>query len=137
MDAVDERTFGERVSDAVASFGGSWKFILSGMGIILCWVILNMLSLFDVIAWDKYPFILLNLFLSLVAAFQAPFILMSQKRCEIKQDQIYRSLFREIKELVETDLSLEYEIVEKNKKLEEELRQVKKMLGRIQRKLEA
>lgn len=133
---MDERSLGEKISDAVTAFGGSWRFILTGAGLITIWVFLNILSIFNVIAWDKYPFILLNLFLSLVAAFQAPFILMSQRRCEVKQDQIYRSLFREIKELVETDLSLEYEIVEKNKSLEDELRQVKELLREIKEKLE-
>jgi uncharacterized membrane protein len=80
MESVDERTFAEKVSDYVANFGGSWWFIFSALGIILCWVAVNTLFFFEVLAWDKYPFILLNLFLSLIAAFQAPFILMSQKR---------------------------------------------------------
>jgi uncharacterized membrane protein len=71
---------------------------------------------------------LLNLFLSLIAAFQAPFILMAQKRVEVKQDAIYRTLFREIKELVEIDLSLEHEVLETNKKLEQELQLLTKML---------
>lgn len=127
---TDERTFGDTVSDAVAKFGGSWKFIFAGMGIIILWVLVNTLPC---IQFDNYPYILLNLFLSLIAAFQAPFILMSQRRCEVKQDLIYRSLFREIKELVEADLSLEHEIMERNKKLERELRAVKKLLRRLQK----
>lgn len=130
METVDERTFGEKVSDAVAKFGGSWKFIFAGMAIIVVWVSLNR---FCILSFDDYPYILLNLFLSLIAAFQAPFILMSQRRCEVKQDLIYRSLFREIKELVEADLSLEHEIMERNKKLERELRVVKKLLRRLQK----
>lgn len=135
---ADERTFGEKVSDSVAKFGGSWWFILSGAFMIALWVIVNMIHALAWMRWDDYPFILLNLFLSLIAAFQAPFILMAQRRCEIKQDLIYRSLFREIKELVEADLSLEHEIIEKNKGLEaelqgvkDELRMVKRMLRRI------
>ena len=56
---------------------------------------------------------------------------MTQKRCERKQDMIYRSLFREIKDLVETDLNLEHEIMGSNKKLEEELEVVKDMLKRL------
>lgn len=130
---VDERTFEEKVSDAVAKFGGSWKFIFSGMAIMLLWVVCNTAACLSWVRWDEYPFILLNLFLSLVAAFQAPFILMAQRRCEIKQDMIYRSLFREIKEVVEADLSLEYEIMETNKKLEKELMQVKRMLRKVLR----
>lgn len=132
---ADERTFGEKVSDAVAKFGGSWWFIISGAFFIFLWVAINAAQVFAWIRWDEYPFILLNLFLSLIAAFQAPFILMAQRRCEIKQDMIYRSLFREIKELVEADLSLEHEIIEKNKALEEELQGVKRELRTVKRML--
>jgi uncharacterized membrane protein len=135
METGDERTFGERVSDNIAKFGGSWSFIFSGMFVMALWVAFNLVPFWH--HFDEYPFILLNLFLSLVAAFQAPFILMSQRRCEVKQDMIYRSLFREIKELVEADLSLEYEIIESNKKQNIELRKLKRMLRRIQKKLEA
>jgi uncharacterized membrane protein len=102
--AVDQRTFGERVSDAIAHFGGSWKFIFSFSMVLLVWVVINTLNVFDVIAFDKYPYILLNLILSFVAAFQAPFIMMSQHRAEFKQDQAYRTLFYEIKELVQKDI---------------------------------
>jgi len=130
METVDKRTFGEKISDAVARFGGSWKFIFLGFAIIAFWITLNESC---ILQFDYYPYILLNLFLSLIAAFQAPFILMSQRRCEVKQDLIYRSLFREIKELVEVDLSLEHEIMERNKKLEHELRVVKKLLRRLQK----
>jgi uncharacterized membrane protein len=128
MDTVDERTFGEKVSDAVVKFGGSWNFIFTGVGAILVWILLNFLP----IAWDKYPFILLNLLLSLIAAFQAPFIMMSQRRCEIKQDLIYRSLFRELKELVETDLSLENELIKQNESLAAEITELKKMVKLLQ-----
>jgi uncharacterized membrane protein len=121
----DERTFSEKVSDAIARFGGSWHFILSGMSLIILWVVVNLTSL---IKFDPYPFILLNLFLSLVAAFQAPFILMSQKRVEEKQDFIYRSLFKEIKELVETDLSIENEVHENQKELMEMIKEIQKKL---------
>lgn len=131
MDTADERTFGEKVSDSIARFGGSWKFIISGVTVITIWVVVNIST---TIKFDEYPFILLNLFLSLIAAFQAPFILMAQRRCEYKQDLIYRSLFREIKEVVEADLSLEHEIMEKNKRLEKEIRIVKRQLRKLLRK---
>jgi uncharacterized membrane protein len=127
---MDSRTFGERVSDSVAKFGGSWWFISSGAIVIILWVSINTISLLT-FKWDEYPFILLNLFLSLIAAFQAPFILMAQRRCEIKQDLIYRSLFREIKELVEADLSLEHEIIDKNENLEAELMAVRQELRTV------
>ena len=125
----DDRTLGEKISDYICAFGGSWSFIFIALSFIALWVILNITP--GGIQWDVYPFILLNLFLSLIAAFQAPFILMTQKRCERKQDMIYRMLFREIKELVETDLNLDQEIMCSNKKLEEELQTVKEMLQKL------
>ena len=93
----EEPTFAERVSDKIAKFGGSWVFIFLAIGCICLWVLLNVLPVCGVIRWDAYPFILLNLFLSLIAAFQAPFIMMSQRRVEIKQDMAYRGLFAELK----------------------------------------
>jgi len=99
--AVDQRTFGEKISDAITEFGGSWKFIITFSVIMLGWVVINTLSFLKVIHWDEYPFILLNLVLSFIAAFQAPFIMMSQCRAEAKQDEAYRQLFYEIKELVQ------------------------------------
>lgn len=98
--------FGEKISDVVAKFGGSWAFILTATFLIFLWIILNTLVVFDFISWDNYPFILLNLFLSFVAAFQAPFIMMSQRRCERKQDEAYRCLFMELKELAEKELEI-------------------------------
>ena len=128
MDNHDERTLGERISDAVAQFGGSWSFIISGLIVIILWVILNTLPIFY--HWDHYPFVFMNLFLSLIAAFQAPFILMAQGRVERKQDAIYRALFREIKELIEVDLSIEHEVLESNKKLEQELQEIKALINK-------
>jgi len=125
MDTVDERTFAEKVSDDIARFGGSWPFIFSAIGIILAWVFINTLAIFSIIAWDNYPFILLNLFLSLIAAFQAPFILMSQKRVEKKQDEVYRRLFTEIKELVESDLEIEKEIMDHHKTIAKDITDLK------------
>ena len=72
-------TFGQKVADAVAHFGGSWPFIIAFVGVMLLWMIINILHLFG-FHFDPYPFILLNLFLSMVAAIQAPLIMMSQNR---------------------------------------------------------
>jgi len=72
-------TFGQKVADAVARFGGSWAFIIIFIGIMLLWMFVNLLQLFG-LHFDPYPFILLNLFLSMVAAIQAPLIMMSQNR---------------------------------------------------------
>ena len=79
----DERTFGERVADSVAHFGGSWTFIGLFATILSVWVIINTLVLLNR-AFDPYPFILLNLFLSMLAALQAPIIMMSQNRQAIR-----------------------------------------------------
>jgi uncharacterized membrane protein len=77
----DQRTFGQRVADNVAAFGGSWTFILLFAAVLLAWVVLNSFILVrrDA-AFDPYPYILLNLFLSMLAAIQAPIIMMSQNR---------------------------------------------------------
>lgn len=72
-------TFGQRVSDGVARFGGSWRFIGIFMFVLLGWMLVNGLHLFGV-NFDNYPYILLNLVLSCVAAVQAPIIMMSQNR---------------------------------------------------------
>lgn len=75
-------TFGERLADKVALFGGSWGFILAFGAVLLMWVGVNTLLLRT--AFDPYPFIFLNLLLSMLAAIQAPVIMMSQNRQSIK-----------------------------------------------------
>ncbi len=77
-----EATFGERVADSVARFGGSWTFILTFAALSTVYVWFNVHL--GRSAWDPYPFILLNLFLSLLAAIQAPVIMMSQNRLDTK-----------------------------------------------------
>ena len=77
-----ESTFGERIADAVAAFGGSWTFILTFLGILIVYTATNVAL--GNSAWDPYPFILLNLFLSMLAALQAPVIMMSQNRQDTK-----------------------------------------------------
>ena len=74
-------TFGEHLSDKIASFGGSWRFIILFGAILLSWIAFNALVLFNH-GFDPYPFILLNLILSCLAAIQAPIIMMSQNRSE-------------------------------------------------------
>lgn len=73
---------GQRAADAIAKFAGSWAFIFSFVGVLVGWMILNILLAAG--AFDPYPFILLNLVLSCVAAIQAPLIMMSQNRQEEK-----------------------------------------------------
>lgn len=75
-------TLGQRAADAIAKFAGSWAFIFSFTGVLVLWMIVNILMAAG--AFDPYPFILLNLVLSCVAAIQAPLIMMSQNRQEEK-----------------------------------------------------
>lgn len=78
-----QRTVGERLSDGLASFGGSWTFLIAFFAVLAVWIVYN-LWLGAERAFDVYPFILLNLLLSCLAAVQAPIIMMSQKRQELK-----------------------------------------------------
>lgn len=106
---VDDRTFGDKIADRVTAWGGSWKAIFAGVAFLALWTTTNIYL--SAAAFDPYPFILLNLFLSMVAAFQAPFIMMSQNRSERKQDEAYRRLLGEIKQLVQIDIKLEKKIL--------------------------
>jgi uncharacterized membrane protein len=76
-------TFGERLSDHIAEFGGSWKFLITFGAVLLVWIAINGVLLVTH-AFDPYPFILLNLILSCLAAVQAPIIMMSQNRAEAR-----------------------------------------------------
>src|SRR5438067_7383674 len=76
-------TFGERLSDHIAEFGGSWKFLISFGAVLVVWIAINGVILVTH-AFDPYPFILLNLILSCLAAVQAPIIMMSQNRAEAR-----------------------------------------------------
>ena len=78
----EKYTLGQRAADAIAKFAGSWAFIFSFCGVLVLWMIMNILLAAG--AFDPYPFILLNLVLSCVAAIQAPLIMMSQNRQEEK-----------------------------------------------------
>lgn len=81
----DELTTGQKLADKLTGFGGSWTFILSLLIFLVLWMIANVIIIMFV--WDPYPFILLNLVLSCLAAIQAPIILMSQKR-QVERDRI-------------------------------------------------
>lgn len=80
---ISTYTFGQRLADKVATFGGSWRFIIAFGVFILIWILINVLFLMSN-AFDPYPFILLNLILSCIASLQAPVIMMSQNRQEEK-----------------------------------------------------
>jgi uncharacterized membrane protein len=99
--AFDEQmTLGERVADRVATFGGSWTFIGIFVGLMTVWMAINVVAAFR---WDEYPFILLNLVLSCLAALQAPVIMMSQNR-QSKKDRIDASHDYEVNLKAETEI---------------------------------
>jgi uncharacterized membrane protein len=114
----DERTFGERIADRIAEFGGSWTFIGLFLATLVAWVVVNsyVLARRDD-AFDPYPYILLNLFLSMIASLQAPVIMMSQNRHSAK-DRIDAAHDYEV------NLKAELEIVALHEKIDD-LREIK------------
>jgi len=82
-----QRTFGQKAADRLTKIAGSWGFILSFIGFLILWMVLNTSWILFGKAWDVKPFIMLNLVLSCLAAFQAPIILMSQNRTSQKDRQ--------------------------------------------------
>ncbi len=97
----EEETLGERVADQVASFGGSWTFITSFAVVLVAYTTVNVVLRQH--SWDPYPFILLNLFLSMLAAIQAPIIMMSQNRQD-KKDRLRGELDYEVNRRAETEI---------------------------------
>lgn len=81
-DYAERRSLGERLSDGLATFGGSWTFLIAFALVLVLWIAANLVTRPE--AFDPYPFILLNLVLSCIAAVQAPIIMMSQRRQEAK-----------------------------------------------------
>ncbi len=97
----EEATFGERIADAVARFGGSWTFIITFGIVLIFYTSLN--TALRGSAWDPYPFILLNLFLSMLAAIQAPVIMMSQNRQDTK-DRLRGELDYDVNRRAESEI---------------------------------
>jgi CRP/FNR family cyclic AMP-dependent transcriptional regulator len=97
----EEATIGDRISDSVARFGGSWSFILTFLFTLVAYTSIN-IGLGHK-AWDPYPFILLNLFLSMLAAIQAPVIMMSQNRQDTK-DRVRGELDFEVNRRAEAEI---------------------------------
>jgi uncharacterized membrane protein len=101
-DMIEENmTFGERIADTVASFGGSWTFIITFAIAICSYTAVNVFL--KGTAWDPYPFILLNLFLSMLAAIQAPVIMMSQNRQDTK-DRLRGELDYDVNRRAESEI---------------------------------
>ncbi len=111
------RTFGEKSADALTKVAGSWGFIIGFLVVLVLWIIVNSSWILFGKTWDPYPFILLNLALSCLAAIQAPIILMSQNR-EAQKDR----------QRAEYDYAV-------NRKAEREIQDLKKVLDRIDRKI--
>lgn len=103
-------SFGDRLADRIAAFGGSWTFILIFAGCILAWVILN--SWVATHPADPYPYVFLNLILSMVAAIQAPVIMMSQNRQAAKDREVAAHDY-------EVNLKAELEIMSLHEKLDD------------------
>ena len=97
----EEETFGERIADTVASFGGSWTFIILFGVVLISYASTNIVLRGR--AWDPYPFILLNLFLSMLAAIQAPVIMMSQNRQD-KKDRVRGELDYDVNRRAESEI---------------------------------
>ena len=97
----EKETFGERIADHVASFGGSWTFIISFAIVLVTYAAVS--AGLRQRSWDPYPFILLNLFLSMLAAIQAPIIMMSQNRQD-KKDRLRGELDYEVNRRAETEI---------------------------------
>jgi uncharacterized membrane protein len=108
----DTKTVGQRAADAVAKFGGSWTFIILFGVVLVCWVILNSFILINYNkAFDPYPYILLNLFLSMLASIQAPIILMSQNR-QAEKDRLNAEHDYEVNLKAELEIMLLHEKID-------------------------
>lgn len=110
-----ERTIGQRASDTLTKYAGSWVFIISFLVFLILWMATNVYAWIN--TWDPYPFILLNLVLSCLAALQAPIILMSQNRQAEKDRQ-----------------KAEYDYAV-NRRAERGIEEIRKQVNRIERKL--
>ena len=112
----EKTTFGQKAADAVAKFAGSWAFIFSFIAVMVIWMIVNVVL--STKAFDAYPFILLNFVLSCIAAVQAPLIMMSQNRQEVKDRKRAENDYKiNLKnELIIDDLHKKIELILENQK---------------------
>lgn len=121
QDEIDAQlTMGQRVADKIAVFGGSWTFIIAFFSFILIWLVIN-IWVFTTDSFDPYPFILLNLILSCLAAIQAPIIMMSQNRQEQKDrtraEHDYKINLKAELEIKLLSDKIDHLLVHQNKKL--------------------
>ena len=127
----EKYTLGQRAADTIAKFAGSWAFIFSFTGVLVLWMVFNVILATK--AFDPYPFILLNLVLSCVAAIQAPLIMMSQNRQEekdrrraendykvnIKTEIMIEDLYDKVSAILAKQLEMEKQLQAESKKNEE------------------
>ena len=115
----NKRTLGQKSADTLARWVGSWTFILILSFLLLCWITANVLLL--IYRWDPYPFILLNLVLSFMAAYQAPIILMSQNRAA-DWDRAKAA----------QDLAVDRKAESEIRDMQEDLEEIKRMIRKIE-----
>lgn len=129
LDALDaQATFGERLADRVAAFGGSWLFISMFGAFLLAWAVLNT-EILGKTAFDPYPYVFLNLILSMVAAIQAPIIMMSQNRLSSRDRRMAAHDY-------EVNLKAEIEIMALHEKIDAmRSEQMMEVLARQQRQI--
>ena len=127
----EKYTLGQRAADTIAKFAGSWAFIFSFTGVLVLWMVFNVILATK--AFDPYPFILLNLVLSCVAAIQAPLIMMSQNRQEekdrrraendykvnLKTEIMIEDLYDKVSAIIAKQLEMEKQLQADSKKNEE------------------
>jgi uncharacterized membrane protein len=124
-DVIEEKeTFGERIADEVAGFGGSWTFIIIFVAVMVVYALINIILRGK--AWDPYPFILLNLFLSMLAAIQAPVIMMSQNRQD-KKDRLRGELDFDVNRRSESEIQ---GLARKLNNMDEKLADIEELLRR-------
>jgi CRP/FNR family cyclic AMP-dependent transcriptional regulator len=126
----EELSFGDRIADKIASFGGSWGFIFSFLFFMAAWMTTNLVQ-FWFQPFDEYPFILLNLMLSTIAALQGPVIMMSQNRAQ-KKDRLKADLDYQVN--VKSELMLQQLHKKMDRVLDEELMDVKRELEQLKGK---
>ena len=129
----EKYTLGQRAADTIAKFAGSWAFIFSFTGVLVLWMVFNVILATK--AFDPYPFILLNLVLSCVAAIQAPLIMMSQNRQEekdrrraendykvnLKTEILIEDLYDKVNAILAKQLEMERQLQAESKKYEESI----------------
>ena len=115
-------TKGQKAADIISKYGGSWNFIIGLLIILVVWMVLNVILVIK-FKWDPYPFILLNLCLSFLAAFQAPVILMSQNRT-----------YERDRKMAVYDYSINRKAAKEVDDMQADLEEIKKMLRKLSKK---